>query len=78
MSFLLRGYLYSKLAFVGGKSSVLWSAISFDGDALAESQNAICDHKTDHLPPQRSIFNTVNPTFMHFFTSNEKRRSLMT
>ena len=29
--------------------------------------NAICDHKTDDLPPQMTIFSTVISILMHFF-----------
>ena len=33
-----------------------------------EPQNVIYDHKTDDLPPQMIIFNTIIPILMHFFT----------
>ena len=29
--------------------------------------NAICDHKTDDLPPRLTIFSTDIPILMHFF-----------
>ena len=43
--------------------------ILFFGDASAEQQNTIGDHKTDDLPPQTTIFSTVIPILMLFFTN---------
>ena len=31
-----------------------------------EHKSAICEHKTDNLPPQMTIFNTVIPIFVEF------------
>ena len=37
---------------------------------VSGASNAGCDHKTDDLPPQVTIYNTVIPTLMHIFTSH--------
>ena len=55
-----RELLSSKIVFWGGKSSVLWSEISFCGDE-------ICDHKTDDLPRQMTIISRVIPILFHIF-----------
>ena len=42
--------------------------ILFYGDASVEPWNTICDHKTDNLPSQMTIFNTIIPILILFFT----------
>ena len=51
-----------------GVNSFEWSEITFYGDALAELLNAICDHKTNDLLPQMTIFETVIPILTHLVT----------
>ena len=69
---IFREFLSLKLSL-----SVLWSEISFYGNASVEQYNAICDHKTEYLHPQMTFFNTdshfdayllVFPLKLHYFT----------
>ena len=46
------------------KSSIIrWQKFMFYGSAEAPSQNEISDRKTDDLPPQITILNTVYPYY---------------
>ena len=49
-----------EIVILRGKLSVLRSKISFYGKPLA-----ICDYKTDELPPQMKIFIAVIPILIH-------------
>ena len=40
----------------------------FYGDTHVEPEITICNHKTDDLPPQMIILNTLIPILMNFFT----------
>ena len=56
------GIIIFKIFIWGGVSSVLWSEITFDGSADALPSNKIYDHKTNDIPPQMKILNTVIPS----------------
>ena len=47
---------------------VLWLEILYYDNAPAEPYSSICNHKTNNLPPQMTIFDTVIPILMHFLT----------
>ena len=61
----------------GGISSVIWSEISFYGDASAEPLNVISDGITDDIPPQMNSLNIVIPILMHFLTFIRQRHSIL-
>ena len=50
------GITVLKIVIWGGKSSVLWSQTAFNSSADVSQYN---DHKTEDLPPQMTILNTV-------------------
>ena len=58
-SALEMGITVLKTVIWGDKSSVLWSQIPFYGSANAHLKNKISIHKTDDLPPQMTILQTV-------------------
>ena len=52
------GLTVMKIVIWGGKSSILWSQITFYGSAVASPYNKISNHKANNLHPQMTILNT--------------------